>query len=326
MKEVKVLILTLMLVSTIMLQIVYSSSLNLTAVSDKQVYNVGENVTIIGNLTENGLPIEDSLVALEVDNPKNETFIIRTITTGQAPSGPWPVEIAGLTPCDSNGSPIYNFKKGGNLGFKFSIVNNAASNYHVIVALNLYYCNGAPFEALITFNGTLYSGQNITVIVWPILIPSDAVTGTAIAYASLFNDMPKNGGLAYCPEKSATFDIESENTPKQTVSSQAGSFNLTFPLASIPIHLGNYTIYAITYYSLKISSCKSVFKVIFVGDLNNDGKIDMKDIARVAKAFGTQPGDLRWDPETDLNMDGKVDMKDIAIVARAFGVIAIVDP
>jgi PKD repeat protein len=56
-----------------------------------------------------------------------------------------------------------------------------------------------------------------------------------------------------------------------------------------------------------------------IGDLNGDGKVDMKDIAIVAKVFSTQHGDPNWNPIADLNGDGKVDMKDIAIVAKRFG-------
>jgi PKD repeat protein len=54
-------------------------------------------------------------------------------------------------------------------------------------------------------------------------------------------------------------------------------------------------------------------------DINNDGKVDMRDISIVARAFGAVPGSPNWDPRADLNGDGKVDMKDIAPVARAFG-------
>jgi hypothetical protein len=49
------------------------------------------------------------------------------------------------------------------------------------------------------------------------------------------------------------------------------------------------------------------------------GTVDMKDIAYVAKRFGTTPSTPLWDPNADINGDGKVDMKDIATVARNFG-------
>lgn len=54
-------------------------------------------------------------------------------------------------------------------------------------------------------------------------------------------------------------------------------------------------------------------------DLNCDGKVDIKDIATVAIAFGSFPGHPRWNPTADLNSDAKIDMMDIATVAINFG-------
>jgi uncharacterized protein (DUF2141 family) len=56
-----------------------------------------------------------------------------------------------------------------------------------------------------------------------------------------------------------------------------------------------------------------------LGDVNGDGKVDMKDIAIVAAAFGSTPSSPRWDPRADVNGDGKVNMLDVAIVASNFG-------
>jgi hypothetical protein len=57
----------------------------------------------------------------------------------------------------------------------------------------------------------------------------------------------------------------------------------------------------------------------FWEDINRDGRIDIKDIALVANAFGTGAGDSRWNPDADLNHDGVVDIKDVGSVARNFG-------
>jgi hypothetical protein len=59
--------------------------------------------------------------------------------------------------------------------------------------------------------------------------------------------------------------------------------------------------------------------VRFWEDINRDGRIDIKDIALVANAFGTRAGDSRWNPDADLNHDGVVDIKDVGSVARNFG-------
>jgi PKD repeat protein len=54
-------------------------------------------------------------------------------------------------------------------------------------------------------------------------------------------------------------------------------------------------------------------------DVNRDGKVDIKDILLVAKAYGSTPGAPNWDPRCDVNGDGKVDIKDILIVAKHYG-------
>lgn len=63
-----------------------------------------------------------------------------------------------------------------------------------------------------------------------------------------------------------------------------------------------------------------------IGDINYDGKVDMKDIAMVSRAFGSYPGYGPWNPICDVNNDGKVDLKDVAIVSKGFGWTYIYDP
>jgi peptide/nickel transport system substrate-binding protein len=57
-------------------------------------------------------------------------------------------------------------------------------------------------------------------------------------------------------------------------------------------------------------------------DVNYDGKIDIKDISIVAKAFGSSPGPPihpRWNFRADVNNDRKVDIEDLVAVAKFFG-------
>jgi len=58
-----------------------------------------------------------------------------------------------------------------------------------------------------------------------------------------------------------------------------------------------------------------------VEDINYDGKVNIKDVAMAAKAFGSTPGHPRWEMEADVVYppDNKVDMKDIALIAKSFG-------
>jgi len=60
-------------------------------------------------------------------------------------------------------------------------------------------------------------------------------------------------------------------------------------------------------------------KVKMLGDINGDGKVDLKDYFMVSKAYGEVLGRPRWDSECDINDDGKIDLKDVYIVARNFG-------
>jgi parallel beta-helix repeat protein len=59
-------------------------------------------------------------------------------------------------------------------------------------------------------------------------------------------------------------------------------------------------------------------------DIDHNLKVDMKDIGKSAKAFGTQSGDTLWNPHADITgleplvPDGKVDMRDISLIARHF--------
>jgi len=56
-------------------------------------------------------------------------------------------------------------------------------------------------------------------------------------------------------------------------------------------------------------------------DLNDDGKITITDIVICALAFGSKPGDPKWNPDVDLNQDGKVTITDIVMIAIHFGEI-----
>lgn len=56
-----------------------------------------------------------------------------------------------------------------------------------------------------------------------------------------------------------------------------------------------------------------------IADLNWDNKVDIRDVATAAVAFGEFVGRPRWNPIADVNNDGKVDIRDIVIVASNFG-------
>jgi len=63
----------------------------------------------------------------------------------------------------------------------------------------------------------------------------------------------------------------------------------------------------------------NVIKVRMAGDINIDGKVDIKDLCFAAKAFGSYPGHARWNYVADENEDSKIDILDIALIAKNFG-------
>jgi hypothetical protein len=71
--------------------------------------------------------------------------------------------------------------------------------------------------------------------------------------------------------------------------------------------------------SLTDTPVSLVLHVNVIGDINGDGKVDMKDIGYVARRFMCIPGDPWWNSIADINNDDKIDMKDIGAVARHFG-------
>ena len=55
------------------------------------------------------------------------------------------------------------------------------------------------------------------------------------------------------------------------------------------------------------------------GDVNIDGKVDIRDISVAANAFGCCLGESRWNGAADENEDCKINIRDIALIAKHFG-------
>jgi ABC-type transport system substrate-binding protein len=50
-----------------------------------------------------------------------------------------------------------------------------------------------------------------------------------------------------------------------------------------------------------------------------DCKVDLKDVFAAGKAFGSVPGDAKWNTVADINNDYKIDLKDYFAIAKKFG-------
>lgn len=327
-----IIILTL-ITSNVILASCTSPELTLTIQTDKARYDLGETLTLNGTLTKDYAPVADALVAIQIKDPAGESFIYRTLNTGTEPQLNWMIEILEVTPSDELGNPKTNFKRGQAANFKVTVRNNGAESKHVVLVLNCYYLlsHETTFKATLYFQGSIPPGTPIP-IVPQIVIPDDAPICTAKVYANAYTKLPENLGYAYCPEKSATFTITDSTTFSSTTSSQTmeytshtldGTYNLTFNLPRKNIRVGNYTLYASTFYQLEQVLAYTTFEVILIGDINGDKIVDIFDAVLLAKAAGSTPGDPNWDHRCDLNSDGIVDIFDAVLLASNAGKTAL---
>lgn len=58
-----------------------------------------------------------------------------------------------------------------------------------------------------------------------------------------------------------------------------------------------------------------------IGDVNDDGIVDVRDLVLVAGHMGSHVGDRRYDPRFDLNHDGRINVHDLMIVLRRRGTV-----
>lgn len=315
--------LTLFVALSISSIIVYADpDVQATVSTDKQIYGSNELIHIYGDLTRDGTPVTDALVAIQVNNAQNEMVSIRTRSTGTTPP-PWSITITELISCDQSGNPKNTFKKGTLAYFKITVKNlDTISGRYVTVTINLYDSNQVSFG--VAWVGTTVGPNKEFAYLTSIPIPSEVSTGAAYAFANAYNKWPKDNGIAYCGEEAVAFTITdsagagSSSTDDSTTSQSSGSegtYELTFRLRSKP-GLGDNAVYASYYQTLATTT----FDVVWLfTDIDRNGVVGIGDLYVVAKAYDSQLGDPRWNPKADISGDGLVNIMDLYRVARDYG-------
>jgi len=300
-------------------------TLELTAATDKEVYSFGSSIQIWGNLTFDGLPVEDGLVGLQVNDPLGYLLAVRTLNTGTVPSGNWQVEILNVSSADGNGNPKENFKIGTTLYIQIILRNNLQSALNIWVTATVLDSEKVPV-GVPRVEGTIPPGTSKLTLSLP--LSQGVALGEATIYANAHTAQPKNGGTPYCPEKTAHFYIISASSTStyqaseegQATTSTLGTYNFTFTLPKNYIRVGNYTINATSQYQIiYFANATTKFQVILAGDVNNDKTVDIFDCVIVALAYGSTPNDENWNEDADINDDNIVDIFDMVIVALDFG-------
>jgi hypothetical protein len=59
--------------------------------------------------------------------------------------------------------------------------------------------------------------------------------------------------------------------------------------------------------------------VTIPGDLNGDFKVSLADLVILANAYGSRPGDTRWNPNADIDGNSVVGLSDVVILANHYG-------
>jgi parallel beta-helix repeat protein len=114
------------------------------------------------------------------------------------------VRLAGVTPCNQSGYPITSFKAGA-IGYFRVVVNNTSPESEIVlVTVNAFDASNATL-GVVSFKSTIMLGVSTFILGLP--LPSTSSTGTATVFADAFTEWPYLGGLPYCPEASATFQI-----------------------------------------------------------------------------------------------------------------------
>jgi hypothetical protein len=58
--------------------------------------------------------------------------------------------------------------------------------------------------------------------------------------------------------------------------------------------------------------------VTIPGDLNGDFKVSLSDLVLLANAYGSKPGDAKWNPNAGINGNDKVDLSDLVLLASHY--------
>jgi hypothetical protein len=56
-----------------------------------------------------------------------------------------------------------------------------------------------------------------------------------------------------------------------------------------------------------------------LGDVNEDHAVNIVDVSLVARSYGCEPRDEKWNGACDLNQDGVINILDISLVAKDYG-------
>jgi uncharacterized protein YfaS (alpha-2-macroglobulin family) len=270
---------------TIISSAVASPGLGISVQVNRPWYYIGENINVYGVVLSDDAPLVSANVALEIHDPAGSPVITRSLQTNSS----------GIF------SLVFSFPMESLTG---SYVAYVSCTYNGQTALNSTSFQLKPPSALavtIAAEKQLYNvGDNIT-----------------IAGSVMLSSIKQ-------PQVLVALEVQNPHATPIIVrvleTDSQGNYNLTFP-ASQDSLVGNYSAFASATYNGSIARAETSFTLkpnISSVDINQDGKVNILDLAIVARAWGSYPGHPRWDPRCDVNGDGKINIMDITLVAKEY--------
>jgi len=179
-------------------------------------------------------------------------------------------------------------------------------NINVANVANLY-----TFEFTLQYNTTLLDAQEITIPSFPNRtykvskkMIDDIQGNVTLRIESISPPLQANEGLELA---SITFQVTHNTTwPRPSIESYF-SFGFTELITDTGVTVPHDKIGGLYRYRP------------IPGDMNSDGKVTIIDLAIVARAYGTRPGDPYWNELADLNNDKIINILDLIPVARNYG-------
>lgn len=210
--------------STIKTTDTLSTTLTLTSNVNKECYYLREVVNLTGSFTQNGLPITDGLIALEILNPEGGEFVYRTLTIGN-PTEEWPLTISEITIQDLSGNSLTTVEVNSMARLAIKISNNLMNKFTPTIAFTIFDRALIPLRSLAA-RQEIPAASHIT-LYYTFYIPEWATPGKALISVSAFTQNPRYGGLPYIPESTSYFDIVRNNQIESSGISATISYETT---------------------------------------------------------------------------------------------------
>jgi hypothetical protein len=192
-----------------------------------------------------------------------------------------------------------------------------------------------------------WNGHNYQIVPNAYNFGSDTAEGIDNALSG-FSNNPGNGtifaeiqlgagqpGPLYSQSQTGVIDITAPGVPSGTLyvsnasDPNATTWQIPFVNGAVNVTLfpGNYLLQLYNqddklFYegNFTVSAGQTLVRTMKIpGDINGDGKVNLADLAALAQAWGSKPGDPNWNPNADLTGSGIVGLKDLVILAQNYG-------